>query len=294
MSSQRRALAVRAAWSCAEKTGQPTTRSKDPGANAGLILRQESLASAHLQLSFSQCKQLEGEVQAKSLPEKQPQINSITFSKHMFFFFGFPSNTHNNYCDSQRKVSHCNQIPSSPALLFSWAIFLLGLFFPRCLLCSPVKCWTQSASYVQKSLTIFCTHSWTPCCCPFMAVLSFPLLTLLTISHSDVFSPLLQPLVPLNLSLCQSHTICGPCCLLKQEVRQHGPLSPTTSLGVGELSGDTHWTPVRWKTTETAETRACTGMQSHGKTPVMQHGTTLILPSVPPRHGASSHACLYK
>lgn len=47
----------------------------------------------------------------------------------MFFFFGFPSNTHNNYCDSQRKVSHCNQIPSSPALLFSWAIFLLGLFF---------------------------------------------------------------------------------------------------------------------------------------------------------------------
>lgn len=109
---------------------------------------------------------------------------------------------------------------SHPALLcyFLGPFSYLDFFFSRCLLCPPVKCWTQSASCVQKSLTIFCTHSWTPCCCPFMAVLSFPLLTLLTISDCDVFSPSLQSLVPLNLSLCQSHTICGPCCLLKQEV----------------------------------------------------------------------------
>lgn len=47
----------------------------------------------------------------------------------MFFCIGFSNNSHNNYCDSQRKVSNCNQIPPSPALLFSWAIFLLRLFF---------------------------------------------------------------------------------------------------------------------------------------------------------------------
>lgn len=129
MSSQRRALAVGAAWSCAGKTGQPTTRSKDPSANAGLILRQEGSASAHVQLSFSQCKYLFGKWSSSKITTWKAATNSITFIKHMFFCIGFPSNTHNNYCDSQRKVSHSTQTPSSPALLFSWAIFLLGHFF---------------------------------------------------------------------------------------------------------------------------------------------------------------------
>lgn len=157
----------------------------------------------------------------------------------MFFCIGFASNAHNNYCDSQRKVSHCNQIPSSPALLFSWAIFLLGLFFFEV---PPL-----SSCEVLDSVCILCPKEPHHLLHPQLDSLLLPLYGSAVIpsphpSHHlrlwCVFTFTSTPSAFEPVSVKAILFVVLAASWSRRSVQHHGPLSPTTSLGV-ELSGDT-------------------------------------------------------
>lgn len=146
----------------------------------------------------------------------------------MFFCIGFSNNTHNNYCDSQRKVSNCNQIPPSPALLFSWAIFLLRLFFFEV---PPL-----SSCEVLDSVCILCPKESHHLLHPQLDSLLLPL-------YGSAVIPSPHPAHHLRLwcvfTFTSTQFVVLAASWSRRSVQHHGPLSPTTSLGVEELSGHT-------------------------------------------------------